>query len=82
MSNVPARRAYQLKGRSGLFVEVTDEVPAKDAASADAENELVGYLLTPAEYERVMSVYEDHELNALADARQGQERVRVAFDDL
>lgn len=82
MSTVPARRAYQLKGQPGLFVEVTDELPANGAAPADAENELVGYLLTPSDYERVMSVYEDHELNALADARQGQERVRVAFDDL
>ncbi len=45
-------------------------------------NEPVFYCVPRKAYEALMDKLEDLELNAIADARQGQNTVRVTLDDL
>ncbi len=45
-------------------------------------NEPVFYCVPRKAYEDLMDKLEDLELNAIADARQGQNTVRVTLDDL
>jgi len=45
-------------------------------------NEPVFYCIPRKAYEVLMDKLEDLELNAIADARKGQKRVRVSINDL
>ena len=45
-------------------------------------NEPVFYCVPRKAYERIIDMLEDMELNAIANARKGQKRIRVRLDDL
>jgi antitoxin StbD len=45
-------------------------------------NEPVFYCVPRKAYERIIDMLEDMELNAIANARKGQKRIRVTLDDL
>lgn len=45
-------------------------------------NEPAFYCVPARVFEVMMELLEDQELNAIADARSGQKRVRVALDEL
>lgn len=45
-------------------------------------NEPVFYCVPTKTYEALLDRIEDYELNAIADARKNQKRVRVSIDDL
>jgi antitoxin StbD len=45
-------------------------------------NEPVFYCVPRKAYERTIDMLEDMELNAIANARKGQKRIRVTLDDL
>jgi antitoxin StbD len=45
-------------------------------------NEPVFYCVPRKAYELLMDKLEDLELNAIADARKGQEKIRVSLNDL
>jgi antitoxin StbD len=45
-------------------------------------NETAFYCVPTKAFEALMDRLEDIELNAIADARTGEKRVRVAFDEL
>lgn len=45
-------------------------------------NEPVFYCIPRKAYEALMDRLEDLELNAIADARKGQKKIRVTLDDL
>jgi antitoxin StbD len=45
-------------------------------------NEPAFYCVPAKAYEAMMDQLEDIELNAIADARMGERRIRVALDDL
>jgi antitoxin StbD len=45
-------------------------------------NEPVFYCVPRKAYEQMMDMLEDMELNAIANSRKGQKRIRVSIDDL
>ena len=45
-------------------------------------NEPVFYCVPRKAYEQMMDILEDMELNAIANSRKGQKRIRVSIDDL
>ena len=45
-------------------------------------NEPVFYCVPRKAYERIIDMLEHMELNAIANARKGQKRIRVTLDDL
>jgi antitoxin StbD len=76
---------------SGITASVTElkKDPMNTVAAGEGfpvailnRNEPVFYCIPTKAYEDLLDRLEDLELNALANARKGQKRIRVTLDDL